>query len=221
MRTVTQAGLAALSLTTGLALTACGSSSSASSSQPATTPATSAAAASAPAASSSSGTGASPGSGAGSSGTPNCQSSDLKMTIGISDPSEHIIPLNLQNTSSQSCEMAGFPGVNAIGLVGGSTAQKTFSVARNGTGYSKITIAPGQYAQFTLAFKPTTVPALMFAPSSLVMTPPDTYSSIVFPLSSFDGTKLTFTLSKQGGLDSSAENVSPITTGPGDPQPAS
>lgn len=234
MRVVTMAGLAGVALTTGLALTACGTGSS-SSSSPATASATGASAGSP-----SSGAGAGPSGSSGvpsggasggasgatsgaasgaASGTPNCQASDLKMTIGISNPSEHVIPFNLRNTSSQTCHMAGFPGVNTVGQTAGSTAQKTFSVARDGESFSTVTIAPGQYAQFTLAFKPTSVSALMFSPSSLVVTPPDTYSSLTFPLSTFDGSKLTFTLTQQGSLDSTAEHISPIVTGPGDPQP--
>lgn len=228
MRTVTMAGLAAVSLTAGLALTACGTASSTGSSSPATGAGAGAStAASAPGASPSGGTvsSPSPGSGSGSpgaaSGTPNCQASDLKMTIGISDPSEHFIPFNLLNVGSQACRMAGFPGVNVVGQTAGSGEQKTFSLARDGQGYSTVTIAPGQYAQFTLSFKPTSVAALTFFPRSLVVTPPDTYSSLTFPLSTFDGTKLTFTLSQKGGLDPTAEHVSPVGTGPGDPQPGS
>lgn len=227
MRTVTMAGLAAVSLTAGLALTACGTASSAGSSSPATGAGAGAStAASVPGASPSGGTvsSPSPGSGSGSpgaSGTPNCQAPDLKMTIGISDPSEHFIPFNLRNAGPQACHMAGFPGVNVVGQTAGSGEQKTFSLARGGQGYSTVTIAPGQYAQFTLSFKPTSVAALTFFPRSLVVTPPDTYSSLTFPLSTFDGTKLTFTLSQKGGLDPTAEHVSPVGTGPGDPQPGS
>ena len=133
------------------------------------------------------------------------------------DPSEHILPFNLQNTSSQTCQMYGYPGVDVIGTNNGE--QFTTPVPRDGdsSAEQEVTLAPNAYAQFTLSYTPAANVSFQIDPKSLVITPPNTYNQISFPLNL--GSSVTFEWNNQQNSFQNEEKISPIGTGPQDPQP--
>jgi hypothetical protein len=85
----------------------------------------------------------------------------------------------LKNTSGHTCTMHGFPGVD---LVNNGTQ---WPLTRSSQQPSTLTLHPGDSTQFTVTFLPWTaegnVASNDFAPSTLVITPPDETTSYDLP----------------------------------------
>lgn len=194
MGITTRAGVAALSLTAGLALTACSSGSSNSSASTASTPTTASggtasAAASSPTASpagSSSAAASSSSGSAGSSAAGDCQPTNLRFALGSvlgssQNPKvgqgQYEQVIDLTNEGSSACTMTGYPGVN---LVGAANGEKNYEwpLERSTESYSAVTVEPGSTAHFGIVYPPwgSGTAGQQIAVTSIIVTPPNDYS---------------------------------------------
>jgi len=185
MNMINKAGIAGLSLTAGLALTACSSGSSSSTSAPASpattaaagTPAASTAAASTPAA-----TGTATGSPA-AAAAGNCQPTSLRFALGAhSGTSQVTQAVDMTNEGSSPCTMDGFAGVNLVGSARGETDYQ-WPLDRSTTSYSLVTLQPGGTAHFNLVYLPAQAGDTAIEVTKIVITPPNDYSSASLPWS--------------------------------------
>jgi hypothetical protein len=163
---------AACVLAAGLAAAGCTGASSSASDTTATTPAASTgagtgAAATAPAA-------ASTGAQAAGSGD-RCQPQNL--SFGLGPATAGVLPVEMTNRGSAACVMDGFAGVDLVGLARGQ-ADYTWSLERQVTGHSPVTLPPGGAAHFNLHY-------LVHTPDGggdgiqvdkMVITPPDDFT---------------------------------------------
>jgi hypothetical protein len=172
MRFSTSTTAAAGTLAAGLAAAGCAGASSPASDTTTASPAASAsagtqAAATAPAAASTAAQAAGSGN--------RCQPQSLSFALG--HPSGGHQPVEMTNRGSAACVMDGFAGVDLVGLARGQ-ADYTWSLERQVTGYSPVTLPPGGTAHFTIQY-------LVHDPSGggdgiqvgkMVITPPDDFT---------------------------------------------
>jgi hypothetical protein len=121
----------------------------------------------------------------GKSSSSRCHTSDLKISFatgGDAAPTggddQQNTCVMLQNKSSRTCTLQGFPGVD---LKGGGT---TWSLARSNASATKFSLAPGDSTQFMITFLPWTKDGgTVFKPTSVVVTPPNetTSTTIAWP----------------------------------------
>jgi hypothetical protein len=87
--------------------------------------------------------------------------------ISSSDDQQHL-QVELRNTTSRTCVMKGFPGVDL--RAGG----QTWSLTRSSAAVRQVSVAPGGHADFTITFLPWTEDSgTEFKATKLVVTPPD------------------------------------------------
>jgi hypothetical protein len=161
---------AALVLAAGLSAAGCASSS------PATAPAantqsTTQTGSAAPTESTSQGTNA-----AGSGNT--CQAGGLSFALGANagNSSQHTQVVDLTNTTSAACTMAGFPGVDLIGAANGQQ-NFSWSLQRSSTKYSQVTLPPGGSAHFNVTYLPGTADSSGdITVFKLELTPPNSFT---------------------------------------------
>jgi hypothetical protein len=79
--------------------------------------------------------------------------------------------INLKNTSSGSCEMRGFPGVDLVGADG------TVSAGRSSMAAPDVVLQPGQETNFVLHFPPNNTGGSGVTFTKLVVTPPNETNS--------------------------------------------
>ncbi|MFJ5922829.1 DUF4232 domain-containing protein [Kitasatospora sp. NPDC092948] len=169
MRTATRLIAAAVTLTAGLTLTACGSSGSGSSAAPnsaSSAPGSAASATSGTTAAASSGTGAAAGgsgstagSGSGGSGTAagskHCTGADVKLSVTgpaarASEQQPAMATIRAVNTSGNTCTLTGFPGVQLADDEG--KASPIDAVRHQGGANTPVTLAPGAGATAQLLY---------------------------------------------------------------------
>lgn len=210
MNIATKAGLAVGSVSAALLLAACNPSTSASggSSQPSAAPsgagsasAPAPASASAPSAAASpsggaatagSGTGASgsasPGGGAAAGQSSACEASQLKIEDGVGGgpgaAADGSSELTFNLYSSSPCDMAGYPGVDLIGVNKATGKQMRFSLPRTGAGGSKVTVTSTTDAQFGILYAASVKSSQEFDVTEMIMTPPNTYTPMTHTFSS-------------------------------------
>jgi len=224
VRILAKAGAVAVAVSAGLALTACDSGSSTTSAagsspaSPSSPAGASVAAAASPAAGSSSaasgGSGTSGNSGSTAGGSGACTASQLSASVGNATGGiEHVLTVNLVNKGQASCTMEGYPGVDAVGtdMDNGSRTQVSIPRSSHGLTVQKFTLAPGDGAQFSVAYQPAGNSSFEFDPTSLVVTPPNTYQSFTLPLSGL-GYKVTFSWDNSNNK-LTGESVSPVQAG--------
>lgn len=201
MHNATTAALGAGLLATALLLTACSptnppgagassppsSTASASAAAPPASSSPSPATATSPADSSTSGSGSS---GAPAAAAPDCTAVNLQILNGPSGggaptPLTSIKSFNLLNTGATSsiCSMYGFPGVDLIGTDEATGQQMRVSLGRiPGAAEHEVTLSAGTEASFDIRYQPSTTPAHEFIAQAMLLTPPNTYRSISYPL---------------------------------------
>ncbi|WP_037572170.1 DUF4232 domain-containing protein [Phaeacidiphilus oryzae] len=84
--------------------------------------------------------------------------------------------INLKNTSSGSCEMRGFPGVDLVGADG------TVSAGRSSMAAPDVVLQPGQETNFVLHFPPNNTGGSGVTFTKLVVTPPNETNSHTMPV---------------------------------------
>lgn len=185
-RTVRWSVSAAVLVAAGMALTACGPddttsdpspSASASTGQSGPAPASSAGGTSGGSAATSSPTASAQGSnsGGGSAKSNVCQAANLSFS-NSHGMGEGELMINLKNSGSSSCTMHGFPGVDLKGQDG------TVSASRSAKSAPTVTLAPGQTAYVALHYPPNNSGGTGVTFTSLVVTPPNTYTSHTLPV---------------------------------------
>lgn len=106
-----------------------------------------------------------------------CQPANLSLAFGAKSGSTQVVlAVDLTNKGTAACTMRGFPGVD---LVGSTSSQQDYrwSLARQSTSYSKVTLQPGQAAHFNLTY----LPAAMgsgdnITVAKIVITPPNDFT---------------------------------------------
>lgn len=164
---------AAVLVTAGLTLTACGTSKSDSGSSPSASGATSSttgpAADDSPTAGATSGSSSSAGSGSGTGGSSAagaaCSTANLSFSSSGGADGEMLI--NLKNVGSTTCSMHGFPGVDLKSQYG------TVHAARSTMTPSTVTVSPGQTTNFVLHYPVNNTGGSGLTFRSLVVTPPN------------------------------------------------
>jgi hypothetical protein len=122
-----------------------------------------------------------------SSGTSQCTTADLRLTVGASDGAAGTIyyPLDFSNASSAACTMYGYPGVAFVSSQGGS--QVGAAAGRSSTALALVTLAPGATAHATLAVSDVLIGNNCLGHQVQVnwvqVYPPDQYSALFAPLS--------------------------------------
>jgi Domain of unknown function (DUF4232) len=181
VRIITRAGIAGISLTAGLALTACGSSGSSASSSSSQTPSAPASpAATAAAGTPGASTPAAPGSPSGAAAG-NCQPTGLRVALGAhSGTSQVTQTVDLTNTSSSPCRLDGFAGVNLFGTAQGKSDYQ-WPLTRSAQSYSAVTVQPGATAHFNLVYLPAQAGDTVIHVTKVIVTPPNDFSSVNVP----------------------------------------
>jgi hypothetical protein len=118
------------------------------------------------------------------SSTGRCHTGDLSYSLGSPSPNgnaaeqQHAYVV-LKNTSAHTCSMHGFPGVD---LVNSGTQ---WSLRRDSQSPATVTLRPGNSTRFTVTFQPWTADgndaSNDFAPTTLVITPPNETTSYDIP----------------------------------------
>jgi hypothetical protein len=113
-----------------------------------------------------------------------CHTGDLSYSWGTPSPNgnpndqQHAYVV-LKNTGAHTCSMHGFPGVD---LVNSGTQ---WPLRRNAQSPATVTLQPGHSTRFTVTFLPWTatgnVASNNFAPTALVITPPNETTSYDLP----------------------------------------
>jgi hypothetical protein len=87
--------------------------------------------------------------------------------------------VDLTNTGSSACSMAGFPGVNLVGAALGKP-DYTWPLTRASQNYQAVTLPPGGTAHFDIVYLPgdtgTGAGTTNLAVSRLVITPPNDFT---------------------------------------------
>ena len=83
--------------------------------------------------------------------------------------------VDLTNKGSSACVMRGFPGVDLVGAARGQV-NYTWSLERQVTAYSAVTVQPGGTAHFNLMFIPGSGASGNISVAAIVITPPNDYS---------------------------------------------
>jgi Domain of unknown function (DUF4232) len=202
MRAVTKAGAVAITLTAGVVLAGCSSSSSSTTATSPATAASSTAAAAAQSTAASAGS-ASSGDAAGSAGGAGstCQPGDLTASLGQTlgsataatnasggnpalgqDQYDQVV--RLTNSGSTACTLSGFPGVNLEGAANGKSAYQ-WPLTRSATTYAKVTLQPGGSAHFGIVYLPldSNTSGTSIKVTTIIVTPPNDYSSKQVPWS--------------------------------------
>ncbi len=181
-RTVRWSVSAVVLVAAGMTLTACGPddttadpSPSASTGRSVPAPAPSTSATSGTGGATSSPTTSAQGQGGGGSGSSACQTANLSFSTSHGMGEGELL-INLKNSGSSSCSMHGFPGVDLKGQYG------TVSATRSAKSGATVTLAPGQTAYVTLHYPPNTSGGSGVTFTSLVVTPPNTFSSHTMPV---------------------------------------
>jgi hypothetical protein len=122
------------------------------------------------------------------SGTAGCTSANLTASVYGSSGAAGTIEttIALKNNVSTSCTFGGYPG---LGMTGANGASLTTTVVRKGS-YSftamaptTVTLTPGQSAYFNMGYSdvPTGSATSCPAAANLVITPPNSYTSLTIP----------------------------------------
>ncbi|HWE69987.1 MAG TPA: DUF4232 domain-containing protein [Acidimicrobiales bacterium] len=122
------------------------------------------------------------------SGTAACTTANLTASVYGSSGAAGTIEttIALKSTLSTSCTFGGYPG---LGMTGSNGASLTTTVVRKGnypfTAMAPITVtlAPGQSAYFNMGYSdvPTGSATSCPAAANLVITPPNSYTSLTIP----------------------------------------
>jgi hypothetical protein len=121
-------------------------------------------------------------------GTAGCATANLTASIYGSNGAAGTIEttIALKNNLSTNCTLGGYPG---LGMTGSNGASLTTTVVRKGN-YSftamaptTVTLAPGQSAYFNMGYSdvPTGSATSCPAAANLVITPPNSYTSMTIP----------------------------------------
>ncbi|WP_433891200.1 DUF4232 domain-containing protein [Streptomyces sp. CA-111067] len=105
-----------------------------------------------------------------------CQTSNLTFTHSFGMAEGEIL-INLTNSSSSTCTMHGFPGVDLKGQDG------TVSAARSHLNAPDVTLHPGDATRFTLHYPPNNSGGTGVTFTTLLVTPPNETHSRTIPLS--------------------------------------
>ncbi|WP_307866092.1 DUF4232 domain-containing protein [Streptomyces smyrnaeus] len=116
------------------------------------------------------------GSGGGAADSGFCKTPGLAMSTS-SGMAEGTLLVNLRNTSSATCTLRGFPGVDLKSNAG------SFNAARNNTAPPTVTLQPGQTTRFTLHYPRNDTGGSGVTVTSLVVTPPNETQSQTLPTS--------------------------------------
>ncbi len=118
--------------------------------------------------------------GTGSAQLPMCSADMLSATTrqDAAPTGQNKLRVVLTNTSSGSCLVQGYPGIDLTGP-DHPTFGPTFSVPRQETGTVPITVAPGAAVSSELTYLPDGPDG--WAPTTIVVTPPDTDTSLEVP----------------------------------------
>ncbi|HTX84569.1 MAG TPA: DUF4232 domain-containing protein, partial [Streptosporangiaceae bacterium] len=122
-----------------------------------------------------------------SSGTSQCTTADLRLTVGASNGAAGTIyyPLDFTNASSSACTMYGYPGVAFVSSPGGS--QVGAAAGRSSTTPALVTLEPAATAHATLAVSDVLIGnncvGHQVQVSWVQVYPPDQYSALFAPLS--------------------------------------
>ncbi len=143
-----------------------------------------------------------------SSGTSQCTTADLRLTVGASNGAAGTIyyPLDFTNASSSACTIYGYPGVAFVSSPGGS--QVGAPAARSSTAPALVTLESGATAHATLAVSDVLIGNNCLGHQVQVhwvqVYPPDQYSALFAPLS------------RQGCADESlvTMHVNTVSSGP-------
>ena len=144
-----------------------------------------------------------------SSGTSQCTTADLRLTVGAANGAAGTIyyPLDFTNASSSACTMYGYPGVAFVSSPGGS--QVGAAAGRpSSTAPALVTLEPGATAHATLAVSDVLIGNNCLGHQVQVnwvqVYPPDQYSALFAQLS------------RQGCADQSlvTMHVSTVSSGP-------
>ena len=144
-----------------------------------------------------------------SSGTSQCTTADLRLTVGASNGAAGTIyyPLDFTNASSAACTMYGYPGVAFVSSAGGSQVGAAAG-RRSSTAPALVTLEPGATAHATLAVSDVLIgnncPGHQVQVNWVQVYPPDQYGA------------LDARLSRQGCADRSlvTMHVSTVSSGP-------
>jgi hypothetical protein len=107
-----------------------------------------------------------------------CKAPGLRYALGAKSGSggQVIQAVDLTNTGSSVCSMAGFPGVDLVGWVNGQQ-NFTWSLVRQSAYYSTVTLQPGATAHFNLFYLPGAVGhSGGMDVLKMVITPPNDYT---------------------------------------------
>jgi len=114
-----------------------------------------------------------------------CQASDLKISLaGDNKLTSQIVQwVQLSNDTSTPCTMDGFAGVNLVGSASGNS-NYTWPLDRDSESYSKITLQAGESAYFGIKYLAwASGDGTDFNVANVVLTPPNTTTSITLPWS--------------------------------------
>lgn len=122
-----------------------------------------------------------------SSGTSQCTTADLRLTVGSSNGAAGTVyyPLDFTNASSSVCTIYGYPGVAFVSSPGGS--QVGAAAGRSSTAPALITLEPGATAHATLRVSDVLIGNNCLGQQVQVnwvqVYPPDQYSALFAQLS--------------------------------------
>jgi len=144
-----------------------------------------------------------------SSGTSQCTTADLRLTVGAANGAAGTIyyPLDFTNASGSACTMYGYPGVAFVSSPGGSQVGAAAG-RRSSTAPTLVTLEPGATAHATLAVSDVLIgnncPGHQVQVNWVQVYPPDQYSALFAHLS------------RQGCADQSlvTMHVSTVSSGP-------
>lgn len=197
MRPVAKAGIgiAAVSLTAGVALAGCSSGSSSTAASPITAASSATAAATASSASSAATVAGTQSSASSAAAGGTCQPGGLTISLGPilgsataqtnassrnpalgQDQYDQIVELT--NSGSAACTLGGYPGVNLEGAANGSSTYQ-WPLRRSTASYSTVTLAPGGSAHFGLVYLPldSSDSGGSIKVTTIIVTPPNDFSS--------------------------------------------
>jgi Protein of unknown function (DUF4232) len=112
---------------------------------------------------------------------PSCGTDSLSLSTGPygspGDSSQMHFSVILTNTSTQSCTLQGYPGVDLVGPVDAENGP-TYSLPRQSGNPQPLILAPGASASSRLTFLPTSDG---WVPATIVVTPPDATTQLETP----------------------------------------
>jgi hypothetical protein len=155
-----------------------------------------------------------------------CLPAGLRVELGGRSGTDQVDQvIRLTNSGTAPCAMAGFPGVDLVGVghlfdpesgAPRTDPRYTWSLARAGSGYRAVTLWPGQAAHTVLTYLGTDAAPPRYGRdttgqvlevTTIVLTPPDDTANVSLPWHRY--------LTLQDGATHPGTFVGPVLAGPG------